>query len=51
MRVFDFLTGAAYGLGGQIEQVGEGVFLVSPKDMEIIGDTPYSQEEASWQEA
>ena len=53
LRVFDFLTGAAYALGGQIEQAGEGIFLLTPKDIEIFSEGPYSSEgvPSPWQEA
>ena len=52
IRVFDFLTGAAYALGGQIEQAGEGIFLLTPKDIEILSESPYSAEASTpWQEA
>jgi cell division inhibitor SepF len=51
LRVFDFLTGAAYALGGQIEQAGEGIFLLTPKDIEILSESPHSPEGlSSWQE-
>ena len=52
IRVFDFLTGAAYAIGGQIEQAGEGIFLLTPKDIEIFSDAPYAPDGVSpWQEA
>lgn len=55
-RFFDFLAGAVYALDGQMESVGEGIFLLTPRDMEITTEAdekgqPHSDELAFWQEA
>lgn len=38
LRVFDFLAGAAYALGGQLEQAGDGVYLVTPHNIGIMAE-------------
>ena len=38
LRVFDFLAGATYALGGQLEQAGDGVYLVTPHNIGIIAE-------------
>jgi cell division inhibitor SepF len=55
-RFFDFLAGTVYALDGQMETVGEGIFLLTPRDMEIAteGDEKGDarpDELAFWQEA
>jgi len=37
-RAFDFLAGATYALGGQLEQAGDGVFLVTPHSIGIMAE-------------
>jgi len=53
LRVFDFLAGAAYALGGQLEQAGEGVYLVTPHNIAIMAEdeaAPASSRSDFWQE-
>lgn len=38
LRVFDFLAGATYALGGQVEQAGDGVYLVTPQNIGIMAE-------------
>jgi len=53
LRVFDFLAGATYAVGGQLEQAGDGVYLVTPQNIGIMAEeegaaaTPQS---SFWQE-
>ncbi len=53
LRVFYFLTGATYALGGGIEQAGDGVYLLTPQNIGIMAEeegsaqTPRSE---LWQE-
>lgn len=35
LRVFDFLAGVVYAIEGQMESVGDGIFLLTPKEVEI----------------
>lgn len=37
-RVVDFLSGAVYGLDGNIQKVAAGIFLVAPYNVSIMGD-------------
>jgi cell division inhibitor SepF len=37
-RVIDFLTGTVFALDGDIQRVGDEIFLVTPKNMEINGE-------------
>jgi cell division inhibitor SepF len=36
-RIFDFLSGAVYALGGHIQKVGKGTFLCTPANVDIQG--------------
>ena len=38
LRVFDFLTGATYALGGQLEQAGDKVYLLTPQNIGIMAE-------------
>jgi cell division inhibitor SepF len=37
-RFFDFLAGVVYAIDGQMEAVGEGIFLLTPRDVEIAAE-------------
>jgi cell division inhibitor SepF len=57
-RVFDFLAGVVYAIDGQMEAVGEGIFLLTPKDVDIAaemdGEAPAEREtieQTFWQQA
>jgi FtsZ-interacting cell division protein YlmF len=52
LRVFDFLSGATYALGGHAEQAGDNVYLLTPQSIGImaeeeVGAAPRSE---AWQE-
>jgi len=34
-RVLDFLNGVAYALGGSVQKIREGIFVVTPPNVEI----------------
>ncbi len=38
LRVFDFLGGACYALGGQLEQAGDKVYLLTPQNIGIMAE-------------
>ena len=42
-RVLDFLKGAAYALGGQMEPAGERVFLVTPQNIGVMVEDEVAQ--------
>jgi cell division inhibitor SepF len=52
LRVFDFLAGATYALGGQVEQAGDGVYLVTPQSIAIMAEETQqaAPRAGSWQE-
>ena len=55
LRVFDFLGGATYALGGQLEQAGDGVYLLTPQNIGIMAETAEEQQQTApqsnfWQE-
>lgn len=37
-RVIDFLSGAVYALDGNIQKVANGIFLIAPYNVDIMGD-------------
>lgn len=37
-RIVDFLSGAVYGLDGNIQKVSSGIFLIAPYNVSILGD-------------
>ncbi|MEW6308847.1 MAG: cell division protein SepF [Bacillota bacterium] len=34
-RIVDFLSGAAYGLAGTVQRVGNGIFLFAPSNVDV----------------
>ena len=37
-RLIDFLSGVAYSLGGKLKRVSNGTFIITPYDVDIMGD-------------
>ncbi len=37
-RIVDFLSGVAYGLGGTLKRVSNATFIITPYDVNIMGD-------------
>lgn len=37
-RIIDFLTGTVFAIEGDIERIGDSIFLCTPKNFEITGD-------------
>jgi len=37
-RLIDFLGGSSYALGGNLEEIDKGVFLISPSNVEVSSD-------------
>jgi cell division inhibitor SepF len=53
MRVFDFLMGAVYAVGGQLEQAGDGVYLLTPQNIGVMAEeegAPATPNGDMWQE-
>ena len=38
-RIIDFLTGTLYAIGGEMQKIGPGIYLCTPKDVEVQGST------------
>ncbi|ACL69679.1 cell division protein SepF [Halothermothrix orenii] len=47
-RIVDFISGAIYGLDGNIKKVGEAVFLITPNNISIDGDSIEDNSERSF---
>jgi cell division inhibitor SepF len=37
-RIVDFLSGSVYALEGNIQKVSNGIFLIAPNNVDIMGD-------------
>lgn len=37
-RVVDFISGAAYGVSGNVRRVSGGIFVAAPRNIDITGD-------------
>ena len=38
LRIIDFLSGTVYAIGGDIQKVGQGIFLCTPDNGEVSGN-------------
>lgn len=38
MRIIDFLSGTVYALGGDIQRIGQNIFLCTPDNVEVQGE-------------
>ncbi|MFC5557984.1 cell division protein SepF [Ureibacillus thermophilus] len=38
MRIIDFLSGTVYALGGDIQRIGDNIFLCTPDNVEVQGE-------------
>lgn len=54
-RIIDFLTGTLYAIGGDLQKIGPGIYLCTPKDVKVQGkisddDKPKEakEEEVDW---
>ena len=37
-RIVDFLSGTVYALGGDLQKIGAGIFLCTPRDVNVEGN-------------
>ena len=37
-RLLDFISGSCYALGGEVQQIEEGVYLLSPSNVEVTNE-------------
>ncbi|HVJ48214.1 cell division protein SepF [Desulfitobacterium sp.] len=49
-RIVDFVSGATYALGGNMQKVGQGIFLFVPNNVDISGESREDSKEKgfSW---
>lgn len=55
-RIFDFLSGVVFAIGGAMQKVGVGIYLVTPKNVNVQGkisddsdkSSKNTQEELDW---
>jgi len=45
VRIVDFLSGAVYSIGGDIQRVGRDIFLCTPDNVEVSGNISELMEE------
>lgn len=36
-RIIDFLSGTIYAIGGNLEKIGQGIYLCTPKNVDVQG--------------
>lgn len=46
-RIFDFLSGVIYAIGGSMQKIGVGIYLVAPKNVNIQGKITDDNEKPS----
>jgi len=46
-RIIDFLTGTLYAIGGDMQKIGQGIYLCTPKDVKVQGKITDDGEEKS----
>lgn len=44
-KVIDFIAGAIYAIGGDMKQIGDGIFLCTPSEVEIMSIETEEQRE------
>ena len=37
-RIIDFLSGTFYAIGGDLQKIGEGIYLCTPKNIDVQGE-------------
>ena len=53
-RIIDFLTGTLYAIGGDLQKLGPGIYLCTPKNVNVQGkiteeeDKKSKEDEISW---
>lgn len=53
-RIVDFLSGTVYAIGGDLQKIGGGIFLCTPKNINVEGniseedDKKNTKEELEW---
>ena len=51
-RIIDFLSGCIYAIGGSMQKIGVGIYLCTPKNVNVQGeiseDSDKKSEEEDW---
>ncbi|MCJ8006192.1 cell division protein SepF [Lederbergia wuyishanensis] len=50
IRIVDFLSGAVYSIGGDIQRVGKDIFLCTPDNVEVSGNISELLDESDYQD-
>ena len=45
-RIIDFLTGTLYAIGGDLQKIGPGIYLCTPKNVSVQGKISESDEKS-----
>jgi FtsZ-interacting cell division protein YlmF len=45
-RIIDFLSGTVYAIGGDLQKIGGGIFLCTPKNMSVQGKITGDEDKA-----
>ncbi|MCR2820797.1 cell division protein SepF [Lederbergia panacisoli] len=51
VRIVDFLSGAVYAIGGDIQRVGKDIFLCTPDNVEVSGNISELIEEKDYHDS
>jgi cell division inhibitor SepF len=46
-RIIDFLTGTLYAIGGDMQQIGPGIYLCTPKNVSVQGKISSDKDDKS----
>ena len=44
-RIVDFLSGTIYAIGGDMQKIGNGIFLCTPRNMNVEGKITEDKDE------
>ncbi|CAM4041853.1 cell division protein SepF [Lederbergia lenta] len=50
VRIVDFLSGAVYAIGGDIQKVGQDIFLCTPDNVEVSGNISELMNDSEFQD-
>ncbi|MEK3887048.1 cell division protein SepF [Bacillus sp. FSL K6-3431] len=50
VRIVDFLSGAVYAIGGDIQKVGQEIFLCTPDNVEVSGNISELMNDSEYQD-
>ena len=46
-RIIDFVSGVIYAIGGDIQKIGGGIFLCTPKNVSVSGEITDEEEDVT----